>query len=358
VVGDLVMCDAAVRVPEYGPGWDEEDRAEWYGAPVSAFVVNDNTFRLVAGPVAQDASGIPFHIEPPLSSLTVDWRVLPGTNASQRIRYARATSGAPIRFEGRWAKGTNGWSAELAVTDPARVFGELLKRTLERRGIIVSGSVRTVHSGHGCPTQEWDRWTSEPLSRRLGLCLKPSQNLHAQLLLAEVGRHVEQEGLRAGTPTPHRSHDAWGLSRLPVFLNRAGIADGSVRLEEGSGLSRSNRVTPNATVALLRFMAQHPDRTVWKDSLPVGGVDGTLRHRFKTTPAKGNVRAKTGSLRGVHALGGYANTAGGDELIFAIYANESQGDPQARARMDRFVEVLAGAGPMTTTRTPPSIPPR
>jgi D-alanyl-D-alanine carboxypeptidase/D-alanyl-D-alanine-endopeptidase (penicillin-binding protein 4) len=190
------------------------------------------------------------------------------------------------------------------------------------------------------------------------LCLKPSQNLHAQLLLAEVGRHVEQEGLRAGTPTPHRSHDAWGLSRLPVFLNRAGIADGSVRLEEGSGLSRSNRVTPNATVALLRFMAQHPDRTVWKDSLPVGGVDGTLRHRFKTTPAKGNVRAKTGSLRGVHALGGYANTAGGDELIFAIYANESQGDPQARARMDRFVEVLAGAGPMTTTRTPPSIPPR
>ena len=260
IIGDLVLCDAAVRTPEYGPGWDDEDRAEWYGAPVSAFVVNDNTFRLVAPAAPPGATSIPFHTHPSLPSLAVNWRVLPGTNTTHRIQYDRQFSGGPIEFRGRFAPGTNSWSAELAVANPARVFGELLKRTLERRGIPVSGSVRVVHATNGGPAMEWDHQTSDPLTRRLALCLKPSQNLHAQLLLTEVGRQAEREATtRTTSPTPRR-HDEWGLVRLSEFLTRAGIDSDSVRLEEGSGLSRTNRVTPAATVALLRFMAAHPQQ--------------------------------------------------------------------------------------------------
>ena len=357
VIGDLVLCDAAVQIPEYGPGWDDEDRAEWYGAPVSAFVVNDNTFRLVAPATAPGATSIPFHIHPPLPSLAVDWRVLPTTNTTHRIQYERRFPGGPIEFHGRFATGTNGWSAELAVANPARVFGELLKRTLERRGIPVSGSVRVVHDTNGCPAMEWDQRTSEPLAQRLAFCLKPSQNLHAQLLLAEVGRQAERQTTPRSASSPPRRHDEWGLARLPEFLTRAGIPSNSVRLEEGSGLSRTNRVTPAATAALLRFMSAHPQQNVWKDSLPISGVDGTLKHRFKTGRAHRTVRAKTGSLRGVHSLSGYVTTAGGEELIFAIYANQAQGDPQARARMDRFVEILASiqnpGSPTPASATPP-----
>jgi D-alanyl-D-alanine carboxypeptidase/D-alanyl-D-alanine-endopeptidase (penicillin-binding protein 4) len=104
-------------------------------------------------------------------------------------------------------------------------------------------------------------------------------------------------------------------------------------------------------------MSAHPQQNVWKDSLPIGGVDGTLKHRFKTGRAHRTVRAKTGSLRGVHSLSGYVTTAGGEELIFAIYANQAQGDPQARARMDRFVEILASiqspGSPTPASTTPP-----
>jgi D-alanyl-D-alanine carboxypeptidase/D-alanyl-D-alanine-endopeptidase (penicillin-binding protein 4) len=357
VIGDLVLCDAAVQIPEYGPGWDDEDRAEWYGAPVSAFVVNDNTFRLMVPTAPPGATSIPYQTHPPLPSLAVDWRVLPGTNTSHRIQYERRLAGGPIEFHGRFATGTNGWSAELAVANPAQVFGELLKRTLERRGIPVSGSVRVVHATNGCPAMEWDHWTSEPLAQRLAFCLKPSQNLHAQLLLAEVGRQAERQTTSGSAASSHRRHDEWGLARLPEFLTRAGIANDSVRIEEGSGLSRTNRVTPAATAALLRFMIVHPQQKAWRDSLPLGGVDGTLRHRFKTGPAHRNVRAKTGSLRGVHALGGYVTTASGEELIFAIYANQAQGDPQVRARMDRFVEILANSQnlspPSPTSATTP-----
>ncbi len=341
VEGDLVLCDAAVQVPDYGPGWDEEDRAEAYGAPVSAFVANDNTFKLVAPPIAPGASSVPFHSEPPQASWGVEWQVHPGTNAPHRIRYERRSPGGPVIVQGQIAPGPRGWSAELAVPDAPRAFGELLKHTLQRRGIAVSGSVRVVHATNGCPGLAWDHWDSEPLARRLALCLKPSQNLHAQLLLAEVGRRVEPT-----TPGPGasvRRHDLQGLSVLPGFLDRIGIAPESVHLEEGSGLCRSNRVTPAATVTLLRSMADGPRSDLWKSSLPVGGVEGTLIHRFKTGRAHRNVRAKTGSLRGVHALGGYVTTADGEELVFALYANQAQSDPQARARMDRFVEILASA---------------
>lgn len=366
--GDLVVCEAALRVPEYGPGWDDEDRAEDYGAPVSAFVVNDNTFRLTAPAIPKDASDTTFRIDPPLPSIAVDWQVTPGTNTTHRIQYLRRGPGRPVEVRGRLARGIPGWSADLAVANPAMAFGELLRRTLERRGIRVSGAVRVASRSEAIPPVVWDHWTSEPLARRLGLCLKPSQNLHAQLLLAEVGRQAELRdeaqattrpaGKPAAADTPARRHDEWGLAQLPGFLARAGIHANDVRLEEGSGLSRSNRVTPASTVALLRFMASHAEAGAWKESLPVAGVDGTLRHRFRSGPARGNVRAKTGSLRGVHALGGYVRTAGGEDWIFAVYANQAEEDAGARSRMDRFVEILAGAGAPGGSSNPGSTPPR
>ena len=350
--GDLVLCDAAVRIPSHGPGWDVEDRAEWYGAPVSAFVVHDNTFRVVAPPIAPEATSVPFRVEPPLPSLSVEWRVLPATNATHRIHYGRSTPGGPLEFRGRLAAGTSGWSAEVAMADPPKAFGDWLKRTLEQRGVPVSGKVRVVHGWEGLPSMTWDERPSETLGRRLALCLKPSQNLHAQLLLAEVGRQAEREQAPGASPTSARSHDEWGLAQLPGFLARVGIPETAVRLEEGSGLSRGNRVTPAATAELLRFMGAHRQHRVWRDSLPVGGVDGTLRHRFKTGPAHGRVRAKTGTLRGVFALGGYVTTARGEELIFAVHANQSQADPRARAALDRFVEVLAGFDDRPPERPP------
>jgi D-alanyl-D-alanine carboxypeptidase/D-alanyl-D-alanine-endopeptidase (penicillin-binding protein 4) len=179
-------------------------------------------------------------------------------------------------------------------------------------------------------------WASEPLGLRIRRCLKPSQNLHAQLLLALVGADVARTNA-----DPALTDDRLGLLQIPAFLARAGIPEGSVRFGEGSGLSRGNAVTPAATVALLRFMRRHPDSAAWITALPVGGVDGTLKNRFRKGPATGNVRAKTGSLRGVNALGGYVTTAAGEELTFAIYAIDATVDPEARSRMDRWVELLA-----------------
>jgi D-alanyl-D-alanine carboxypeptidase/D-alanyl-D-alanine-endopeptidase (penicillin-binding protein 4) len=130
---------------------------------------------------------------------------------------------------------------------------------------------------------------------------------------------------------------------MNAFLARAGIPAGEVRLEEGSGLSRHNVVTPRALVRLLKFMTRHPHAEVFRAALPVAGVDGTLRLRLRGTPAEGNLRAKTGSLDLVNALAGYVTSAAGEPLVFALLLNQyAGGERPGRAELDEIAAWLAG----------------
>jgi D-alanyl-D-alanine carboxypeptidase/D-alanyl-D-alanine-endopeptidase (penicillin-binding protein 4) len=114
-----------------------------------------------------------------------------------------------------------------------------------------------------------------------------------------------------------------GLEVLRSFLVNAGIKADQFAFYDGSGLSRENLVTPQATVALLRYSAQQPWGKTFQDTLPIAGVDGSLADRFRNTPAAGVVRAKTGSLAHVYSLAGYATTKSGDHIAFSIMTNNN-----------------------------------
>ena len=131
---------------------------------------------------------------------------------------------------------------------------------------------------------------------------------------------------------------------MRAFLSRAGVAPGEALLDEGSGLSRSCLVTPRATVQLLQFMHGHPHAAVYKASLPEAGVDGTLRSRLKEL--RGNLRAKTGTLRYVNSLSGYMTSAAGEPLAFCIMLNAYQntGSVSSRAEIDIIPRLLARLG--------------
>jgi D-alanyl-D-alanine carboxypeptidase/D-alanyl-D-alanine-endopeptidase (penicillin-binding protein 4) len=79
----------------------------------------------------------------------------------------------------------------------------------------------------------------------------------------------------------------------------------------------------------------------WRDSLTIGGVDGTLRNRFKGTRASGNVRGKTGTIDQVSALSGYVRTAAGEELAFSMVINGVNEPPVRTSAMDEIVVMLA-----------------
>ncbi|HFB67686.1 MAG TPA: D-alanyl-D-alanine carboxypeptidase/D-alanyl-D-alanine-endopeptidase, partial [Calditrichae bacterium] len=150
---------------------------------------------------------------------------------------------------------------------------------------------------------------SEPLSVVALHTNKPSNNLSAEMLCKTVGAEVY------GVP------GTWdkGLSAIRAYLDSLGIDSTTYEIVDGSGVSRYNLVFPHMLVILLRGISSdfeiEPEFTA---SLPIAGVDGSLQHRMKGTPAEGVLRAKTGTLSGVSALSGYTETADGERLAFSI----------------------------------------
>jgi D-alanyl-D-alanine carboxypeptidase/D-alanyl-D-alanine-endopeptidase (penicillin-binding protein 4) len=118
------------------------------------------------------------------------------------------------------------------------------------------------------------------------------------------------------------------------------------RIRDGSGLSYQDKLTARVVLRILGTMAKRPDFPVFRRSLAIAGVDGTLKHRMRGTAAAGNVRAKTGTLNAASSLSGYVTTASGHTLSFAILMNGSP-VPVARAHaaQDAVAVLLARATP-------------
>ena len=189
---------------------------------------------------------------------------------------------------------------------------------------------------------------SPPLSELLARMMKPSQNLYAQMLLIQAGRG--RDGSRPDSPS---GGEVEALTALRAFTDEAGIPSAEMRLDDGAGLSRSALVSANAIVRLLRYMDGHRHREAFLEALPVAGVDGTLRQRFRGTPAQGNLRAKTGTLRYVHTLSGFMTNVSGRRLVFSAMLNAYEptgaAEPTGRAALDELVQALI----QTPTATEP-----
>ena len=151
---------------------------------------------------------------------------------------------------------------------------------------------------------------SPVLRDALPIVNKASQNLHAEMLLREVG--FQRRGVGALEA---------GVEEMRDYLKEIGLSPWEFFLSDGSGLARNNLVSPEASVKLLLAVWNSPHRQVYLDSLPIGGEDGTLDWRFSRSPARGRIRAKTGSLSHVTALSGYATRVDGTEIAFATFVN-------------------------------------
>jgi D-alanyl-D-alanine carboxypeptidase/D-alanyl-D-alanine-endopeptidase (penicillin-binding protein 4) len=178
------------------------------------------------------------------------------------------------------------------------------------------------------------------LSIIIAQTMKPSQNLYTELLLRTLGKM----SVPAGVVSPlERTSVEDGVEAVKSFLRGAGIEPrGQFVMADGSGLSRHNYITANGTVRLLTYMAAHRYAAVFRDSLPIAGVDGTLRTRLRDTPAQGNVRAKTGTINAVAALSGYVTSAAGERLVFSIILNNYPEESSSRrSHIDTIAVLLA-----------------
>lgn len=343
IAGDVVADATYFRSTPQGGSWTADDMNDYYGAEISAITVDDNyvDLRVVPGP----AAGAPCVVEmlQPHSGLTLDNRTRTiAAGGTRSISVLRVPGETTVQIFGELPLGGKEELTEATVPRPALWFAAGLKVALERAGIAVAGGARGVRWPEASPTAPSDvklgEVVSTPLREFLSVMMKQSQNLQADLFFAHVGESRRV----AATPAWTRSEDL-ALRGLKEFLERNALRPEDVIFDEGSGLSRNNLTTAAATVALLQFMAKHRDAAVFADSLPIAGVDGTLRRRMKGTPAEGKIHAKTGTLRWTTALSGYVTSVTGERLAFSLMLNRYQAAPKRTAaqELDEVAALLA-----------------
>ncbi|MBC7912048.1 MAG: D-alanyl-D-alanine carboxypeptidase, partial [Pyrinomonadaceae bacterium] len=135
-----------------------------------------------------------------------------------------------------------------------------------------------------------------------------------------------------------RGDDEAGLAVIRKWLDNSGVPTRNLSLHDGSGLSRLNLVTPEATARLLAAMTKSPAAGVFRDSLPVAGRDGTLRSRLRA--ASERIVAKTGTLTYTSSLSGYAITGEGELLAFSIFCNNEASDKSSIPIIDAIALLL------------------
>jgi D-alanyl-D-alanine carboxypeptidase/D-alanyl-D-alanine-endopeptidase (penicillin-binding protein 4) len=178
---------------------------------------------------------------------------------------------------------------------------------------------------------------------------KFSNNTMARNLFLTIGATVNKP-----PATPEKSARA-----IEAFLQRSGLNTEYLSLDNGSGLSRDEHVTALSLADLLQAANASPVAQVFVDSLPVAGVDGTMRNRLTSQPVGGNAHIKTGTLRDVRAIAGYVASADGVSYIVVSIINDPHSEA-ARAAHDALLEwVYQGPSqPMQEVAAEPRAKPR
>jgi serine-type D-Ala-D-Ala carboxypeptidase/endopeptidase (penicillin-binding protein 4) len=351
VEGNLIGDDSRYVRQNYGDGWSWEDTTWGYGAPVGALCFNDNQIEIYVQP--DPVAGRPgrLSLQPDLGYYRLENRIrtAPTRTVAQALDLDRDPTTRSLRLWGDISVRSPGRTFSVAVDDPGLFAAFALRSELEKRGVTITGDVLSRHAwpweNNSLKRASFPRKPPEGQqvasiqSARLAESLrnlnKESLNLHAEMLLREVGFVTRNVG----------SYEA-GLQELEDFLSDAGLSRRQFDFVDASGLSRKDLVSPSGTVQLLTYMWNSPHRDEYLNTLPIAGEDGTLDWRFSRTAARGRIRAKTGTLGHVTALSGYATTEDGRNLAFSIFVNNfSAAGSYIRSLVDRIVLALIEARP-------------
>ena len=322
IVGDASAFDPQL-VPE---GWQSRYLGAAYAARVSALSLDENLVWVVVQ--AQDKKAV-VTLDPATTTIPVQSTVRVVGGSGGRISAVRQKDGSIL------VRGSIGTSAlpqrySLVVDDPASFTTGALRAALEKAGVSIDGRV-IVGTTPGT-AKELASISSPPLGNIIAEMNRESINLYAELLFRDAAHAAEPDQVGSAQT---------GLATLRSLLSaKVSARPEDVQVSDGSGLSVLDRVTPRSMVELLSFAHQAPWGATFHASLPLEGESGTLRHRARHTPARGNLHAKTGTTNTVASLGGYVTAKDGEILAFSFIYNGSD-RWNAKLAMDQMGATLA-----------------
>jgi D-alanyl-D-alanine carboxypeptidase/D-alanyl-D-alanine-endopeptidase (penicillin-binding protein 4) len=345
ITGDVVAFGDAMPGPVAGAGWpwDGLDGNSYAGVDELLFNEGLSTIRVRSGP----SVGSPAIVETaPAKTFPVvhiaATTVAPDPNAANaggrggrgggggrgrggagtRLTVHNDTGTATVTLRGQIALGDSA-TLTIAQHDPDAAYVAALTEALRDRGIVVEHSKGEGYVGR---TDTLFAVQSVPLREILPMIMKPSQNQIAEIFLRTIGL----EGTGIGTADSGRRV----IERQFADWNIA--SDGFV-VRDGSGLSRSDLISPETIIRILDHMRRSQNFQLFYDALPIAGVDGTISTRMRNTVAQGNLHAKTGTLQMVRSLSGYVTTADKRLLLFSVLCNNWT-TPQAD--VDRVADAI------------------
>lgn len=303
LVGDVSYFDDQW----WGYGWNWNDEPEAYQMYITPLILHGNAIKVFVRPGRRVGDPLIVRTEPPTQFVSIENNsrtTARGTAARLTISRRWRERSNIITVEGEMARRQREDSAEVSIWQPERYALYVIAERMQSYGITVSEiAIDTIpHTAI-----ELAR-TSHRLDSVVTYLNKESDNLSGEALIKILGAEFK------GTP----GSAAAGASVIKEYLAELGIDTTWLRIVDGSGLSRHDLLSPAILVRVLEAMYTSPHFDAFYHSLPIAGVDGTIRNRMKYTGAHGNLRAKTGTLSGVSSLSGYALTADGEWLAFSM----------------------------------------
>ena len=313
-------------------GWPKDQLDRLYCAPTGGLVLDAASFTARIGPGSGSAR-IEF-LAPPVE-VALGSGIKMTSKRKKRYSYWISQGGEGFRGHGEFSSRAAPVQVRGVAQQPGWLFEQSLRTILGKNGIQIGdgaeASLPLAQSGSAdAPAEVYTYLTT--LQDSLAPVLRDSSNQHAEQLLRVLGTRRLGEGSFEGGCKVVRSQLKTRVE-LPSVL----------KIADGSGLSRDNRLTPRVLVDVMRVLCRGPHGQVFQANLPRGGVDGTLKRRFGKLPAVGKaVRAKTGTINGVKCLSGVVRGASNRPRLFSILMNRRKGisTSGAAALQEKMVQAV------------------
>jgi D-alanyl-D-alanine carboxypeptidase/D-alanyl-D-alanine-endopeptidase (penicillin-binding protein 4) len=347
ISGNLIGDESYFRGDPLGDGWLWTDLQWYFGAEASALSVNGNEIDVNFVPSNKAGEPPTVRSSDTANYVTIQNRMAAGDHAEHStIGLHRGLSDNNIEVWGEFAPASKGFGARLSVHNPALWTAKLFADALKARGVKVEGQTlardsRVPVTQRFNPAQavELAAVSSQPLSEIAKRTNKESINLYAELILRTLGRERGEMAALAETNGRERGDDESGLAVIRLWLSRAGIGTSRIALHDGSGLSRLDLVTPETSARLLLSISKTASASIFRESLPIAGRDGTLAGRLKTITDR--VSAKTGYITYDNSLSGYLTTPRGEVFAFSVMCNDQTSRGDSTQLIDQIVALLA-----------------
>ncbi|HCO95184.1 MAG TPA: D-alanyl-D-alanine carboxypeptidase/D-alanyl-D-alanine-endopeptidase [Phycisphaerales bacterium] len=292
------------------PSWPEDDLNRWYACEVSGLNYNDNCIKISAKNIG---GKVAVFVEPQTAFVSLINKVVPISKGSSAVGTYRNRHPNRLTVFGKCKDEVGPF--DVAIERPAAYFGFLLYENLAEMGIDAKGQLveKTLEDGSDfIPLVEF----STPLADCLARCNKNSLGLAAEAMLKTI----------AAMNNPDKKNGSWerGRELIYEFLTGLGIDKSQFYIDDGSGLSRQNELTAHAITTVLSDIYKGDNWQLYKGSLAVGGIEGTIEKYFKEEKYKGKIFGKTGYINSVRSFSGVCVTGRGD-YIFSILSNNTNG---------------------------------